>query len=123
MARSNVLRNQSIVSTGIFGKTNVFSINSLEDSRVRTNIQSEKKLSSILRWGGVCRSNFLKYSNILENTALGLDDSNEFKLTQKKDIDNMNHNGNFGKGLTLLRHDDVIKSFFCTYDNRTQQKC
>ena len=52
MARSNVLRNQSIVSTGIFGKTNVFSINSLEDSRVRTNIQSEKKTQLYFEVGG-----------------------------------------------------------------------
>ena len=55
--------------------------------------------------GGVCRSNLFEFYNILtikpRIKSFSLNDPNDFKLTQKKDIDNRNHSGKFGTSLTL----------------------
>ena len=66
-----------------------------------------KWLNSIPRWG-VCRSNLFEPYNILTIKSpiknFSLDDPNDFKLTQKKDIDRINHIEKFGKNLSLWRH-------------------
>ena len=60
--------------------------------RVKTRFSIEKGSTLFLEFEF---SNILKIKPRIKN--LSFDDPNNFKLTQKKDIDLVNHIGNFGK--------------------------